>query len=165
MLFQIKADYLPEQKSRSQIDAGELMLHLPLSALPPSVRNRASFLFMFADHLGALESHGPSANHGSDMTSPAPHSNRQNPNKLGRRKAGKASNALLLSTPYLPSNFQVQWKVSWTSQEFSEVWKAERERRKKKKRERIWFRQKNAEAFFSTRLLCVKCLLKGPTRS
>lgn len=35
----------------------------------------------------------------------------------------KTSNAGLLSTPYLPSNFQVQWKVSWTSQEFSEVGK------------------------------------------
>lgn len=75
----------------------------------------------------------PSANHGSDMTSPASDSNRQTPNKLGRRKAGKASNVHLLSTPYLPSNFQVQWKVSWTSQEFSEVWKTEREGKKKKR--------------------------------
>lgn len=74
----------------------------------------------------------PSAKHGSHMTSPAPDNNRQTPNKLGRRKAGKASNVLLLSTPYLPSNFQVQWKVSWTSQEFSEVWK----KKKRKKRER-----------------------------
>lgn len=106
----------------------------------------------------------PSANHGSDMTSPAPDSNRQTSNKLGRRKAGKASNVHLLSTPYLPSNFQVQWKVSWTSQEFSEVWKTEREGKRKKKK-RIWFRQKNAEAFFSMRLLWVKCLLKAPTCS
>lgn len=92
----------------------------------------------------------PSANHGTDMTSPAPDNNRQTPNKLGRRKAGEASNVLLLSTPYLPSNFQVQWKVSWTSQEFSEVWKTERER--KTVRERIWFRKMMKHFFHETAL-------------